>query len=81
AKPMDRRAVINGAVSGLIAIGGIIGIIFASEQWIPEIRALRDYTLLVAMFVVMILLGIFISFISTHRSVVKYLKMKLDDLY
>ena len=81
AKPMDRRAVINGAISGLIAIGGIIGIIFASEQWIPEIRALRDYTLLMAMFVVMILLGIFISFISTHRSVLKYLKMKLDDLY
>ena len=81
AKPMDRRAVINGAISGLIAIGGIIGIIFASEQWIPEIRALRDYSLLMAMFVVMILLGIFISFISTHRSVVKYLKMKLDDLY
>jgi cell division transport system permease protein len=81
AKPMDRRAVINGALSGLIAIAGIIGIIFASEQWIPEIRALRDYSLLVAMFVVMILLGIFISFISTHRSVVKYLKMKLDDLY
>ncbi|GGB06952.1 cell division protein FtsX [Puia dinghuensis] len=81
AKPMDRRAVINGAISGLIAIGGIIGIIFASEQWIPEIRALRDYTLLMAMFVVMVLLGIFISFISTHRSVLKYLKMKLDDLY
>lgn len=81
AKPMDRRAVINGAISGLIAIAAIIGLIFASEQWVPEMKALRDYTLLSAMFVVMILLGIFISFISTHRSVVKYLKMKLDDLY
>jgi cell division transport system permease protein len=29
----------------------------------------------------MVLLGISISFISTHRSVLKYLKMKLDDLY
>jgi cell division transport system permease protein len=81
AKPMDRRAVINGAISGFIAISGIVGLIFGAEQWVPEMKALRDYTLLSAMFVVMILLGIFISFISTHRSVVKYLKMKLDDLY
>jgi cell division transport system permease protein len=81
AKPMDRRAIVNGAISGLIAIGGIVGIIFASEKWLPEIRALRDYTMLSAMFVVIFLLGIGISFISTHRSVVKYLKMKLDDLY
>ena len=81
AKPMDIRALINGAISGLIAIGGIVGVIFVTERWLPEIRALRDYTLLSAMCVVIVLLGICISFISTHRSVVKYLKMKLDDLY
>ncbi len=81
AKPMDVRALINGAISGLLAIGGILGVIFVSEKYLPEIRALRDYTLLSVLFVVIVLLGICISFISTHRSVVKYLKMKLDDLY
>ena len=81
AKPMDLRALVNGAISGLIAIGGIIGVIFVAEQWLPEMRGLRDYTLLSVMFVVIVLLGISISFISTHRSVLKYLKMKLDDLY
>lgn len=81
AKPMDMRALINGAISGLIAIGGIVGVIFITEKWLPEIRALRDYTLLSAMCALIVLLGICISFISTHRSVLKYLKMKLDDLY
>ena len=81
AKPMDIRALINGAISGLLAIGGILGVILVSERWLPEIRALRDYTLLSVLFVVIVLLGICISFISTHRSVLKYLKMKLDDLY
>ena len=81
ARPMDIRALINGAISGLIAIACITGVIFVAEKLIPEMRALRDYTLLSAMFAMMILLGICISFISTHRSVVKYLKMKLDDLY
>ena len=81
AKPMDIRALINGAISGLLAIGGILGVIVVSERYLPEIRALRDYTLLSVLFVVIVLLGICISFISTHRSVLKYLKMKLDDLY
>jgi cell division transport system permease protein len=81
AKPMDIRALVNGAISGIIAIGGIVGVIVISEKLVPEIRALRDYGLLSAMFIVIVLLGISISFISTHRSVLKYLKMKLDDLY
>ncbi len=81
AKPMDLRALVNGAISGLIAVGGISGVIWGAEQWVPEMRALRDYSLLSGMFVIIILLGICISMISTHRSVVKYLKMKLDDLY
>ena len=29
----------------------------------------------------LLVLGVAISLFSTHRSVVKYLKMKLDDLY
>lgn len=81
AKPMDVRALINGAISGIIAVGGIVAVIFVTERWLPEIKALRDYTLLSSMCIVIVLLGIGISFISTHRSVIKYLKMKLDDLY
>jgi len=80
-KPMNTRAVINGALSGIIAVLVIIGVIVIAEKWLPEIRALRDYTLLSILFISIILLGVVISFVSTHRSVIKYLKMKLDDLY
>ncbi len=81
AKPMDIRALVNGALSGIIAITGVLGVILVTENYIPEMRALRDYPFLAAMFLMMVLLGIGISFVSTHRSVLKYLKMKLDDLY
>ena len=81
AKPMDVRALLNGLLSGLIAVGGVVGVIIVSEKWLPEIRALRDYPLLSLLFFGIILLGIGISLLSTHRSVIKYLKMKLDDLY
>ena len=81
ARPMNVRAVLNGALSGIIAVAAIIGIIIFAEKWLPEIKALRDYTLLSILFISIILLGMVISFVSTHRSVIKYLKMKLDDLY
>ena len=80
-RPMDLRAFINGLISGLLAVGGLIAIIIFAENQLPYLKALRDYPLLIMLFIVIILLGIFISFFSTHRSVLKYLKMKLDELY
>jgi cell division transport system permease protein len=53
----------------------------ASEFFMPEIRDLRDNNKLVLLFLFLILLGISITLFSTYRSVVKYLKMKLDELY
>lgn len=81
ARPMDLKAILNGAISGVIAVAGILGFIFFAERWLPEIKALRDYTSLTIMFALIIVIGIGISLASTHRSVIKYLKMKLDDLY
>lgn len=81
ARPMNIRAIINGAISGLIAVAGILAFIFFAERWLPEIKALRDNGSLGIMFLLIILIGIGISLASTHRSVLKYLKMKLDDLY
>jgi cell division transport system permease protein len=81
AKPMDMRAVINGAISGIIALAGILALVFFAENQLPELKAMRDTTWLALLAVGIIVLGIVISLVSTHRSVIKYLKMKLDDLY
>jgi cell division transport system permease protein len=80
-RPMDLRAFFNGLISGLLAVGGLIAIIIFAENQLPYLKALRDYPMLIILFAVIILLGICISFFSTHRSVLKYLKMKLDELY
>ncbi|MDX2049212.1 MAG: permease-like cell division protein FtsX [Chitinophagaceae bacterium] len=81
-KPFDKKAIINGLVSAGLAIGCIVIIVYAVETWwLPEIKSLRDNTLLLLLFTALVLIGISITFLSTHRSVTKYLKMKLDDLY
>jgi cell division transport system permease protein len=81
-KPFDRKAIINGLLSAVIAIAGIFSIILVVENWwLPEIKVLRDNTWLAMLFMLLIGIGIGITFLSTHRSVMKYLRMKLDDLY
>lgn len=80
--PFTRKALLNGLTSALLAIGAIVFIIYGVENWwLPEIAALRDNVLLSLLFLLLIVMGISITFISTQRSVTKYLKMKLDDLY
>jgi len=81
AKPMDIRAVINGLISAGISIAILLGLILWLESLIPWLKAVRDMELNLILFGGMILLGVGISLFSTHRSVIKYLKMKLDDLY
>ncbi len=81
AKPMDIRAIINGSCSGLLAIGLLFGLIQWVESQIPELKAVSNTQQTLFLFIGMLLIGVIISVFSTHRSVIKYLKMKLDDLY
>ncbi len=80
-RPFDNRAFINGLISGGLAILGLWLVISFANSQMPELRTLTDTTTLVALMFSMLLLGIIISMVSTHRSVLKYLKLHIDDLY
>lgn len=81
AKPLDMRAVVNGAISGVIATGLVYVLVIISENFFDGFKKLRDMQSLLMLGLVLILLGIGITLFSTHRSVLKYLRMKLDELY
>ena len=81
ARPMNIRAIINGSISGVIAIIAVLIMIFFTESKLPEMKAIHDAGSLVLLFLALFVLGICITVFSTYRSVIKYLKMKLDELY
>ncbi len=81
AKPIDRRAVINGLIASFIAIAAVYGCVMLIEKFRPEFKVLHDNNGLLMLFAIIILMGIAITLLSTHRAVIKYLRMKLDDLY
>jgi cell division transport system permease protein len=80
-KPMNIRAIINGTIASLIAIAIIYILILVFEGFLPYLKDLRNNVNLIMLFLVLIVIGIGITVFSTNRSVLKYLKMKLDDLY
>jgi len=81
ARPIDRRALLNGLISAIIAIA----LLFAFIQWVentePALKAIHNTQFTLYIFAALIIIGVTISFFSTHRSVMKYLRMKLDELY
>jgi cell division transport system permease protein len=81
AKPMNIRAIINGLISSGIAILLLLFLVKWAEGQFPQLSAIRDTKLTLILFGGMIVIGVGISLFSTHRSVIKYLKMSLDDLY
>lgn len=81
AKPMNIRAIINGAISAVIAIAILWTALLSFQQMVPELKTLHDTRLFVLLCLGLLIIGVAISLFSTHRSVIKYLKLKLDELY
>ena len=80
-RPFDLRALVNGLTSGVIAAICLWIVISFAKAQLPVLNMLNDPLLITLLVLSMIVLGVLISMISTHRSVVKYLKMHVDDLY
>jgi cell division transport system permease protein len=80
-KPFMWKAVLQGFISGLIAVGLLAGVLYFVAQEIPEVLELQDLKILGLLFACIILLGMFISWFSTIFSVRKYIRMKTESLY
>jgi cell division transport system permease protein len=81
AKPLNIRALINGLISSGIAIVLLFTLIGWAESQFPQLKAIRNLEHTLLLFGGLVILGVGISVLSTYRSVLKYLKMKLDELY
>ena len=81
AKPFNIRSVINGIISAVIAIIGVLLLKAFAENLLPELKTLASLKWMIILCSSILALGIVISLLSTHRSVIKYLRTQIDDLY
>ena len=79
--PFLEKAIANGVLSSLLAIGMLVLILYFSIEQIPELLALQDPIRLAILVVLIVGIGVGISWGSTYMSVRKYLRIKTDLLY
>lgn len=80
-RPFILQGLMQGIYAAFIAILMLMGVIYLLQQEIPELVILQDVNLFLALFGIVILLGLLISWFSTFFAVRKYLKMRTDELY
>ena len=80
-RPFITKNILHGFASGILSVGALIGLLYYVQLQIPELTALLSTHKLAMLFLMILLLGIFISWFSTQRSIRKYLRMKLEELY
>jgi len=80
-RPFIRNGIIDGFVSAIVAIGLLIVVVYLLIQEIPELIQMVDVALYAGLIIIVLLLGILISWFCTWLSVRRYLRMKTDELY
>lgn len=80
-KPYIIYGIIHGLIGALIAILLLIFTLQFAQKQVPELIFLENWGQFVAIFIVVVALGILISALSTYFAVTKYLKAKSNSLY
>jgi len=80
-KPFIWKGILQGVISAFIAILLLAGIIYVSQRELPELVNLQDIDLYLSLFLIVIILGIIISWFSNYFAVRKYIRLKTDYLY
>ncbi|MBT3935775.1 MAG: cell division protein FtsX [Bacteroidetes bacterium] len=79
-KPFIYKAVTYGFIGGVIANLMLAGFIYAFSNWLP-FTIMGNLINNLILSGSLLVLGVFLTFISSYYSVRKYLRTKLDDLY
>ncbi len=80
-RPILGRSIVNGLISGLAATAILGGAFYYFDNKLPELGLQRDLITFAGLLGGIILFGVFISFISTLIAVLRYLRLKVEDLY
>ncbi len=80
-KPFLWKGIQLGIIGSLVAILGIVGVIYYMNKTLPEIKIMDDRLLLAILFGAILLIGIFITLLSTFFATRRFLNLRTEDLY
>lgn len=80
-RPFVWQGIVNGVWAAILALILITAVLYFVKSELPELMNIQDIKSLVELFSLVVLLGIFISVISTIFAVNKYIRSDLNKLY
>ncbi len=80
-RPFVWRNIKLGLLSAIIAVSGILALIFYLDNAYPDFNIFQNQSEIILVLIAIVLVGIFISWFSTFLATQKYLNLKTDDLY
>jgi cell division transport system permease protein len=80
-KPFVMRSIKLGMLGATLAIIALIGVLLYIETSFPDLGILDNQILIAAVLVAVFIIGILITWISTHFATQKFLNLRTDDLY
>ncbi|MDN5199991.1 permease-like cell division protein FtsX [Fulvivirgaceae bacterium BMA10] len=80
-KPFLTRALLHGFLSGILSSALLFVLLEYANLKIDELKLIQDQNKIYILFGSLVVLGTLVGLISTYRSMNKYLKLSLDQLY
>ncbi len=79
--PFVWKSIFQGFIAALISIGFLVAILFRLQKDYSELISIENAPLYLMVFGAVIVIGLFVTGISTFFAINKYLKVNMDKLY
>ena len=80
-QPFLNRSLLHGVIAGIIASALLFGILTFANQNIDKLEELQRIEWIAVLYLILIVGGGLLTYLSTARAMNKYRKMSLDELY
>lgn len=80
-RPFIWKNIRLGFIGSIIAMSGVSGVVYILDNTWPQLELLSDKLLLGGLLLFIILMGIFIAWLSTFFATQRFLNLRTDELY
>ena len=80
-KPFVLRSIRLGIIGAILALIGMTVVLYYVDKTFPELELLQNQIMIIGLFISVFILGIVITWISTHFATQRFLNLKTDQLY
>ncbi len=80
-KPFLRSGLWQGLIASVLAVGGLVGLLWLGKRYVPDLLAFTDAFSLALLFATVVVVGLLIALLSTWFAVGRYLRMDHETIH